>query len=70
MNAEAKINELRLDLPPPPDLTGFYLIDSILAGNAPALALYDALGLTTELYRYHYLREPQPAAASPLPASG
>jgi GNAT superfamily N-acetyltransferase len=39
------------------------------AGNAPALALYDRFGLTTELYRYHYLRQPQPAA-SPLPASG
>jgi ribosomal protein S18 acetylase RimI-like enzyme len=26
--------------------------------NAPARALYAALGLTTELYRYHYRREP------------
>jgi GNAT superfamily N-acetyltransferase len=39
------------------------------AGNTPARALYDRFGLTTELYRYHYLRQPQPAA-SPLPASG
>lgn len=30
------------------------------AGNAPALALYDRLGLKTELYRYHYRRAPQP----------
>lgn len=28
------------------------------AGNAPALALYDSVGLKTELYRYHYRREP------------
>lgn len=28
------------------------------AGNAPARALYDAFGLKTELYRYHYRREP------------
>lgn len=28
------------------------------AGNAPALALYHRFGLTTELYRYHYRREP------------
>jgi N-acetylglutamate synthase len=28
------------------------------ATNAPARALYDRLGLTTELYRYHYRREP------------
>ena len=26
--------------------------------NTPARALYDALGLKTELYRYHYRREP------------
>lgn len=26
--------------------------------NAPAIALYEGLGLTTELYRYHYRREP------------
>jgi GNAT superfamily N-acetyltransferase len=26
--------------------------------NAPARALYDAVGLKTELYRYHYRREP------------
>ena len=30
------------------------------AGNAPALALYDAIGLKTRLYRYHYSREPGP----------
>src|SRR5580704_7036706 len=40
------------------------------ATNAPARALYDRFGLTTELYRYHYLRQPQPAAASRPPASG
>ena len=28
------------------------------AGNAPARALYDRFGLRTELYRYHYGREP------------
>ncbi len=28
------------------------------APNAPAIALYQGLGLTTELYRYHYRREP------------
>jgi ribosomal protein S18 acetylase RimI-like enzyme len=28
------------------------------AHNAPARALYDAIGLTRELYRYHYRREP------------
>jgi N-acetylglutamate synthase len=28
------------------------------ATNLPALALYDGLGLKTELYRYHYRREP------------
>jgi ribosomal protein S18 acetylase RimI-like enzyme len=28
------------------------------AGNAPALALYAGFGLNTELYRYHYRREP------------
>lgn len=28
------------------------------AANAPARALYERFGLTTELYRYHYLREP------------
>jgi GNAT superfamily N-acetyltransferase len=39
------------------------------ASNTPALALYDGFGLTTELYRYHYLRQPQSVAASPLPAS-
>jgi GNAT superfamily N-acetyltransferase len=32
------------------------------AGNAPALALYDAIGLKTLLYRYHYRREPGPIA--------
>src|SRR5438132_1309149 len=32
------------------------------AGNAPALALYDAIGLKTRLYRYHYHREPEPIA--------
>jgi ribosomal protein S18 acetylase RimI-like enzyme len=28
------------------------------AGNASARALYDAIGLKKELYRYHYRREP------------
>ena len=28
------------------------------AGNVPARALYDGFGLRTELYRYHYRREP------------
>jgi len=28
------------------------------ASNAPALALYDSVGLKTLLYRYHYRREP------------
>jgi ribosomal protein S18 acetylase RimI-like enzyme len=28
------------------------------AGNAPARALYRGLGMTNELYRYHYRREP------------
>jgi ribosomal protein S18 acetylase RimI-like enzyme len=28
------------------------------AGNAPARALYDRFGLKTELYRYHYRRQP------------
>ena len=28
------------------------------ASNAPARALYDRFGLTTELYRYHYMRQP------------
>ncbi len=28
------------------------------APNAAAIALYESLGLTTELYRYHYRREP------------
>jgi GNAT superfamily N-acetyltransferase len=28
------------------------------AHNAPARALYDAIGLNRELYRYHYRREP------------
>ena len=28
------------------------------ASNAPARALYDAVGLKRELYRYHYRREP------------
>jgi N-acetylglutamate synthase len=30
--------------------------------NAAALALYDTLGLKTELYRYHYRRQPERAA--------
>ena len=29
------------------------------AGNSAALALYDAIGLRRELYRYHYRREPR-----------
>jgi GNAT superfamily N-acetyltransferase len=28
------------------------------AGNTPARTLYDRFGLTTELYRYHYRRQP------------
>ena len=32
--------------------------------NAPALALYDAIGLKTELYRYHYRREPRERGSS------
>jgi ribosomal protein S18 acetylase RimI-like enzyme len=31
----------------------------VAADNAPALALYRGLGLRTELYRYHYRREPK-----------
>ena len=30
------------------------------AANIPARALYDAIGLRCELYRYHYRREPRP----------
>jgi N-acetylglutamate synthase len=30
------------------------------AGNEPARALYHGIGLKTELYRYHYRREPHP----------
>lgn len=30
----------------------------VVADNAPAFALYRGLGLTTELYRYHYRRAP------------
>ena len=30
------------------------------ATNAPGRALYDRFGLTTELYRYHYRRQPVP----------
>jgi ribosomal protein S18 acetylase RimI-like enzyme len=30
------------------------------AHNTAALALYDVVGLKTELYRYHYRREPKP----------
>lgn len=33
----------------------------VQADNAPARALYAGFGLTTELYRYHYRREPPPA---------
>jgi ribosomal protein S18 acetylase RimI-like enzyme len=33
--------------------------------NAAALALYDGVGLKTELHRYHYRREPK-AASSPV----
>jgi N-acetylglutamate synthase len=33
------------------------------AQNAAALALYDVIGLKTELYRYHYRREPTAARA-------
>jgi GNAT superfamily N-acetyltransferase len=31
----------------------------VAADNAPGLALYRSLGLRTELYRYHYRREPK-----------
>jgi N-acetylglutamate synthase len=31
----------------------------VAADNAPGLALYRSLGLSTELYRYHYRREPK-----------
>jgi GNAT superfamily N-acetyltransferase len=31
------------------------------AGNAPARALYERFGLTTELYRYGYRRQPEAA---------
>ena len=30
----------------------------VVAGNAPAFALYRGLGIATELYRYHYRRAP------------
>jgi GNAT superfamily N-acetyltransferase len=33
------------------------------AGNTPARALYDRFGLTTELYRYHYRRQPNTVPA-------
>lgn len=33
------------------------------ASNAPAVALYRRFGLTTELYRYHYRREPAAAGS-------
>jgi ribosomal protein S18 acetylase RimI-like enzyme len=29
------------------------------AGNIPARSLYEAIGLKSELYRYHYWREPR-----------
>jgi ribosomal protein S18 acetylase RimI-like enzyme len=32
------------------------------AHNTAALALYDGVGLKTELYRYHYRREPKTVA--------
>jgi N-acetylglutamate synthase len=34
------------------------------AANTPALALYDAVGLKTELYRYHYRRASEPGGAA------
>ena len=34
------------------------------AHNTAALALYDVVGLKTELYRYHYRREPRPSGAA------
>jgi ribosomal protein S18 acetylase RimI-like enzyme len=30
----------------------------VQADNAPAVPLYESIGLTTELYRYHYRRQP------------
>lgn len=32
----------------------------VVAANAPAIALYRGLGFDTELYRYHYRRQPPP----------
>jgi N-acetylglutamate synthase len=36
------------------------------AHNAPARALYDAIGLKRELYRYHYRREPANTAVTKM----
>jgi ribosomal protein S18 acetylase RimI-like enzyme len=39
----------------------------IEAGNLPAIALYRAIGLKRELYRYHYRRQPRASAAPARP---
>jgi GNAT superfamily N-acetyltransferase len=36
----------------------------VVAGNTPAIALYDAFGLQTNLYGYRYWRTPQPSATA------
>jgi ribosomal protein S18 acetylase RimI-like enzyme len=38
------------------------------AANAPARALYEAFGIGTELYRYHYRRAPEDRRGSALSA--
>ena len=41
-------------------LNGCHL-GQVEASNTPARALYDRFGLKTELYRYHYRRQPEAA---------